>query len=356
MKKFKYILPLLFTAVAMDAGAQQISIDKSTINCGQILFKQPVTAQYIMKNSGDKPLIINDVRTSCGCTTASYPHEPIPAGKSFTVSVVYDAKTLGHFNKEVGIYSNAGDTPLMLKINGIVVGEKSLSDEAYRFKIGDLDADLNDIEFDDVNRGDQPVQVIHVRNNADQTVEPVVMHLPNFLRATVKPTKILPQHDGTISIKLDSRSLRDLGLTQTSIYLGMFPGDKVAPEKEITVSTVLLPAFENMTATQKANAPKMRLSEGSFELGRFEGKKRKKGTIRITNEGRTTLEIRSLQMFTTGLEVSLNNAKIEPGGKADLKVTAIADLLKKARSKPRILLITNDPENTKVTLNVNIKP
>jgi len=36
-------------------------------------------------------------------------------------------------------------------------------------------------------------------------------------------------------------------------------------------------------------------------------------------------------------------------------VTAYADGLRKARSKPRVLMITNDPENAKVVINVNVE-
>ncbi len=111
-----------------------------------------------------------------------------------------------------------------------------------------------------------------------------------------------------------------------------------------------------MTPQQKATAPKLRLSSGSVELGSFAGKKQKKGKLTLTNQGKRPLEIRALQMFTAGLEVSLGNKTIAPGQKVDLKVTAIAEMLKKSKTKPRILLITNDPENTKVIINVNVKP
>ncbi len=339
---------------AMSAGAQGIAIQNKDIDCGQVVFKHPVTAQYVMKNSGTSPLSIREVRTSCGCTTVSFPEAPIAAGQSFVISAVYDAKTMGHFNKKIGIYSNASDTPLVLSIKGVVVEEKDAPAIDFNCKLGKVDADKNNVEFDDVSRGDEPVQVINIKNNTDETVEPVLMHLPAYLRAEVRPSRIVPGRTGKVFLQLESQSLRDLGLTQTSVYLGMFAGDKVSTEKEIMVSAILLPDFENMTSQQKADAPKLRLSSGSIELGRFAGKKQKKGKIIIANEGRTPLEIRSLQMFTAGLEVSLSNKTIAPGQKAELKVTAIADMLGKTKAKPRILLITNDPENTKVIVNVNV--
>ena len=61
-------------------------------------------------------------------------------------------------------------------------------------------------------------------------------------------------------------------------------------------------------------------------------------------------------MFTMGLQVSLNKTKIHPGETAKLKVTAVAAELKKSRSKnPRVLMITNDPDNAKVVVRVKVK-
>ncbi|MBM6993709.1 MAG: DUF1573 domain-containing protein [Prevotella sp.] len=351
----KHITVALLALTFVSAGAQEITTESKVIDCGQVVFKHPVTAEFEMKNSGGQPLTITNVRTSCGCTTVSYPQNAIPAGATFTVSATYDAKQMGHFDKQIGIYSNASGDPTILSVRGVVVGEIVDFQGEYPYQMGDLAVDANDIEFDNVNRGDHPFQKIHIKNNGTKTAEPVIMHLPDYLRAEVSPSRIAPGHSATATIVLDSHRLRDLGLTQTSVFLGSFLGDKVSADKELTVSTVLLPGFENMTDAQRANAPKMRLSAGSLELGSFKGKTKKKGEIEITNEGRSVLNIRSLQMFTTGLEVSLNKTEIKPGETAKLKVTALAKELKTARSRPRVLMITNDPENTKVVININIQ-
>ena len=224
----------------------------------------------------------------------------------------------------------------------------------YPYTFVDLRADLNNIEFDDVNRGDRPMQKIHILNSSSQPVSPTVMHLPPYLNANVSPTTIMPGRQGTVSVILDSKKLRDYGLTQTSVYLGMFPGDKVSPEKEIPVSAVLLPAFTEMTESQLANAPQVRLSEENLDFV-MNGRTKKTETITIENVGRSDLNISSLQMFTSGLKVKLNKTRLLPNETATLKITAEAKALRGARTKPRVLMITNDPEKSKVVININIK-
>lgn len=60
-------------------------------------------------------------------------------------------------------------------------------------------------------------------------------------------------------------------------------------------------------------------------------------------------------MFTAGLEVSLSTRKIAPGASARLRVTAVASALNKVRTRPRILMITNDPDKAKVVIAVDVK-
>jgi P pilus assembly chaperone PapD len=75
----------------------------------------------------------------------------------------------------------------------------------------------------------------------------------------------------------------------------------------------------------------------------------------LSNQGRTSLKISSLQLFTEGVKVTLNKRVLEPGESTKLKITANKDQLKKVRTKPRVLMITNDPDNAKVVLELNIK-
>ena len=347
------ILSLLAMA-SVDAMAQRITAKNEIVDCGSVMYETPVTVKFELTNKGSE-LNIDQVRVSCGCTTVDYPRTAIPKGDSFTVTATYDARQLGHFEKEVALFCNSSKHPFYLKMKGVVVDEISDFTGTCEHKIDGMMVDKNDVEFDDVNRGDYPVQLIHIRNNTPETVSPVIMHLPSYITATVSPTHIAPGKTGVASLKLDSRKLRDLGLTQTSVFLGKKPGEKVSLDKEISVSAVLLPDFDNMSETQLANAPKINLSETTLDLGSFGDKSSKSGIIFIENTGRSELDIRSMQMFTSGMSVKLNKSKLKPGEQAKLKITVNKKQLRSARSKPRVLMITNDPTQPKVVVKVKVK-
>lgn len=218
--------------LALPAGAQKIESQNTTIDCGQVMFRKPVTVEYELRNSGRRDLLINKVRTSCGCTTADYPKTAIKAGDKFKVRLTFDARQMGHFHKQAGLYSNAQQEPYMLTMRGVVVEELVDFAGTYPVKLGIISADLNDVEFDDVNWGDMPQKRIHIMNTSSEVVEPVVMHLPQYLKAEVSPSRLNPGRSGVITLTLDSRHIRDFGLTQTSVFLGSRPGDKVAPQKD----------------------------------------------------------------------------------------------------------------------------
>ena len=347
---------MLSALLALPASAQKITTQHEVVDCGQVVFSKPVTAEFVLKNDGRKPLVINNVLKSCGCTEVDYPKTSIAAGESFVIKAVYDAKQMGTFTKQVCLYTNADEEPFILSMRGKVVGSVVDFAGSYDEMLGVIKSDAQEVEFDDVNRGDRPVQRIHIFNPTDELLEPVVMHLPPYLHAFVSPSKVAPRHSAEISFVLDSKKLRDLGLNQTSVYLGERPGDRIAPEKEIVVSAVLLPGFENMTPAKKALAPKIEMSATDLNLGRFNGKKKLKGEILITNKGKSELDIRSMQMFTMGLQVNLKKSKIQPGETVKMKVTAVAADLKKSRVRhPRILMITNDPDHAKVVVKINVQ-
>lgn len=347
-------MAVLLASAALEASAQRISAKHGVIDCGNVLYESPVTAKFELRNKGND-LIIDTVRTSCDCVVADYPKGTIAKGDNFMVEVTFDARQLGHFYKEAAIYSNASDKPFYLTMKGVVVDHVTDFTGVYDYALGDVRADKNNIEFDDVNLGEMPTQKIHFVNNGTTNVTPVVMHLPNYLTADVSPETVAPGHAGTVSITLNSSKLRSYGLTQSSVYLGMFPGDKVGEDKEISVSAVLLPEFRNMSETQRLNAPVMKLSAETLDLGEFGEKDEKDGTIIIENQGRSRLNISSMQMFTAGLKVRLNKSRLDPGESARLKITAYKKHLKNARSKPRVLMITNDPNKSKVVIHVKVK-
>ena len=353
MKKKTIFLALLMMAI-LPVSAQKLIAEKTIIDVGKTGFQQPVTAVFEFRNKGISRLKIEQVAPDCNCTVVEYPKTVISKGEKFQIKMTYDAKQLGHFDKQATIISNGTTKPIYIRMKGVVLQEVQDFAGSYPIEMGQLRVDVNELEFDDVNKGEMPIQQIHIYNNGTSMARPNLMHLPAYLTATMVPEAIGPGRSGTMSVTLNSSLISDYGLTQASIYLATNPGDKATKDNLVGVSTVLLPAFTKMSDTQKMYAPKMFLSKEQVDIV-FDGKSKRKEEIQISNIGRTPLIISALQMFTDGLEISLGKRTLQAGESTKLKITAMRDQLLKARTKPRILMITNDPDKSKVVITLNTR-
>lgn len=123
MKRSLSLIITLLTVTLTAVAQPRISSNKETHNFGQIEWKRPVTVEYTITNTGNQPLVLTNVTTSCACSVADWTRTPIAPGEKGTVSASFDAKALGHFEKTVGIYSNAEPHLVYLKFAGEVVQE-----------------------------------------------------------------------------------------------------------------------------------------------------------------------------------------------------------------------------------------
>ena len=353
MKRSISFIITLFIITLSVIAQPRLSSNKETHNFGQIEWKHPVNVEYTITNTGDKPLVLTNVTTSCACSVASWTKTPIAPGEKGTVSATFDAKALGHFEKTVGIYSNAQPSLVYLKFVGEVVQEVTDFTKTHPYAIGSIRLDRNEFAFPDAHRGEEPTLTFSVVNLSDRPYEPVLMHLPPYLKMEKKPNVVLKGKRGTVKLTLDTRQLTDLGLTQASVYLARFAGDKVSEENEIPVSAILLPDFSGMTEQDSLNAPAIRLSETDIDLSARLAKKNKVShDIVITNVGKAPLQISKLQVFNSSVGVSLKKTVLQPGETTKLRVTIHKKNTGKKKHHLRILMITNDPAQPKVEINV----
>lgn len=347
---------LIYTLYILPALAQpRLEVVSDIVNMGEVMYRTPRNVNFELRNVGDAPLLITIVNSSCGCTKVNWTTDAIEPGSSGHITAEYDARLLGTFQKELEVYTNAAAEPVYLTIQGRVVSTMTDYSGSFPYDLGAVKLSASEVEFDDVNLGDRPVAELQVVNASRNSYTPQLMHLPSYLEAKYVPERLAGGRVGRILLTLNSEVLKSYGLTQTTIYLARHPGDKVGADNEINVSAVLLPAFAHLNADQMATAPRMELSEDSIDMGAMNGKKKMTYSIYVKNTGQSPLFINSVQVYGKALGVSLSNRSLQPGEVAKMKITAYGQYVAKAKSMPRILLITNDPSRPKHTIKVKVK-
>jgi hypothetical protein len=146
MKKFFSVVMIAFAALTVSAQDQEKKDTPPNPNAPQMKFKEEsfdfgevpegpqVTHEFKFTNTGKEPLVLSNVRASCGCTTPSWPKEPVLPGKESAIVVTYNTQGRpGPFTKSITINSNANEANKIIIIKGEVVKEdpeKSVPKEA----------------------------------------------------------------------------------------------------------------------------------------------------------------------------------------------------------------------------------
>lgn len=109
---------------ATDKAKSAVSFKTLKIERAEIPYDSKEPFVFEFKNNGKTPLIITNVQTSCGCTAAEKPTEPIAKGKSSKIVVNYDTKRVGQFTKTITVTTNASTEPIILTITGKVLPQE----------------------------------------------------------------------------------------------------------------------------------------------------------------------------------------------------------------------------------------
>ena len=106
-----------------DPNAPVFEFVTEVIDYGKIALNADGVRTFKFKNVGKSPLVINDIKSSCGCTVPKKPDGPIMPGDSGEIEVKYATNRPGGFSKSITVSSNADEAVKMLQIKGIVLKE-----------------------------------------------------------------------------------------------------------------------------------------------------------------------------------------------------------------------------------------
>ncbi|WP_338732940.1 DUF1573 domain-containing protein [Mangrovimonas cancribranchiae] len=121
-----FISLLSFTATAQDKVAK-IEFKTDVIDYGTIEKGADGVRVFEFTNTGNAPLVISNVKSSCGCTVPEKPKGPILPGKTGEIKVKYDTNRVMPIRKTITVTSNADTPTVALKIKGEVIDPNKTS-------------------------------------------------------------------------------------------------------------------------------------------------------------------------------------------------------------------------------------
>lgn len=130
----KLLLLLFIGIIAIQTKAQEVNPDsivpifefeEDVIDYGNIAYNSDGNRVFKFTNIGKTPLIISQVKGSCGCTVPTKPEKPIMPGEVGEIKVKYATNRVGPFSKTVTITSNASEQTKVLRIKGRVLKDEA---------------------------------------------------------------------------------------------------------------------------------------------------------------------------------------------------------------------------------------
>lgn len=317
--------------------------------------KGDVTTEFEFTNTGDAPLLIIRAVSSCGCTDPEYPKEPIRPGQKGKIKVTYHAKGRpGPFTKSIAVYDNSKPNHRsQLTITGNVL-DKRTPEESYAHEMGaGMRIKTRALNFFDVyptkaNR----TRTLQVYNDSDEPIQITSRNVPKHIVLTNEPEVIQPKKEGKVLVTYLTDKVKDWGMRKDDFYLYVKGKETKMKDNKIIVTADIWEDFSDYSRSERENAPVIDVSTRELEFGTC--KEPKTMTIQVTNEGHAKMIVRKISNdMPEVFKAKISNETIKSGASATLTVTFVPSACKMSAISHHITIITNDPANSRVIINLN---
>ncbi|MDR3261376.1 MAG: DUF1573 domain-containing protein [Tannerella sp.] len=256
---------------------------------------------FMVKNTGNAPLIITHVQSSCGCTEPQWTSEPIAPGNEGEVKITYDpVRRLGPFRKNVMIYTNDNTRRLRVTITGDVTPKPDDLQLVFHDTIGTVQVERADFLFYTVRSGTTATQEMWIQNFAEEDVTLSFENLPDYLKAEA-PELLKSGKPERLKLTLDGAALDKRGRLLSRFTWKAVSASGATVTQVLPVAMNIIDNFATLTPEQKTNGPVIGLSNTLVEFGKLKkggflglGNKRVSLPFTITNAGKSTLTLHSV--------------------------------------------------------------
>lgn len=300
----------------------------------------PVSHTFTFVNTGDEPVVIEHVSTSCGCTTPEYSRKPVMPGEKGEFKVTFDPEYRpGPFSKDVHIISGGGENRNVLTVTGTVNPKPRPVEEGYPFIVSSgIRLNTLHVNIGNVWQGKPVSAVVGYANISDMEVGLSAQAVPvDGLLAVTVPDKVCPGCQGDITV---TALIPEGGMYGRFSYR-VYP--VINGVRQLMAVNVTGTATDNFAKMPLAEAPQAQFSE---VFHRFDGAA--PGDIlthafTLANDGQGTLIVRNVET-RDGISTSLKTGtKIAPGKSRTFEVTLDASGADPGIFSQVVTLVLNDP-------------
>ena len=352
-------MTLALCATVMMAQQAVITFDRTEHDFGKINEADGrVTTVFEFKNEGMEPLVLSNVRASCGCTTPNWTREPVEPGQTGKITVTYNPNGRpGRFQKTVTITSNATEATTRVYIKGEVIPKPAKPVNQYPVQMGELSLKAKSVNFGTVKKGQKINHEIEYANHTDHdiTVDLATRAEDNFLISQVTLGTLKPNETGKLMFVFDSEVCKLYGPVEIAAFVEVNGKAIHNDEYKLSFKAEVDEDFSNLSVTDRQQAPILVIDE-VIDLGEVAAGKKVKKSVVLQNAGANPLIVRRVYNANEFMSVLAPKSALKSGKKGELKIelTAIMDgePMPAGAYSREIVVITNDPNQPKKTVKI----
>ena len=337
------ILAFLFGASGSINAQPKIEFQETSYSFGKIREEGGLAIhKFIFKNTGNQPVIVTKVESSCGCTTPEWTRHPVKPGETGFVSAQYDPRNRpGAFNKHILVYNTATKAPIKLVVTGEVIPKEKTLADIYRFQMGPLRLKTNHVAFAKINNTEVKKQTISIVNDSDKkiTVSFDKKRIPAHIKTEITPPVLNPKQEGKITIIYDAAKKNDWDYVYDR--LNILVNNERPTRNTLTVSATIVEDFSKLSKEELENAPTMDFDSKVYDFGKIKQGEIVTHSFKFKNNGKRDLLIHKTRS-SCGCTTAEVPKVVKPGETGEIKVI-FNSTHKMGKQNKTVTLITNIP-------------
>lgn len=357
--KIRTIFTLLFAIsfnylFALDDGPS-LKYEQEVHDFGKIQESDgAVSFTFKFINEGNTPLVIQNVRPSCGCTTPDWSKEPVMPGKTGFIKAVFNPSNRpGAFNKSLTVTSNTEPAVTRLYIKGIVEPKPRTIADDYPTVLGGLRVKYRSFNFGKITTEKPVTKSFDVYNDSDQEITFLdEIESPDFIKVNVNPKTLAPKSLGKIIVTYDPTMENKLGFVSSLVVLKTSEAENNV--KDFRAVASIEEYFPPMTSEQLAKAPKLTFENTMHDFGAIKQGDQVSTEFVFTNSGKSVLNIREIKASCGCTISNLEKNDIGPGDSGTIKVSFNSRGRRGIQQKS-ISVFSNDPANPTQRITIKAK-
>ena len=370
MKKLISTVVLAFAAVAAFAqgGAiNYINFEDATHDFGvQKEETKKISHNFSFKNTSAFPIKLMDVKASCGCTTPKWSKDIVAPGATGIITAEYGTENRpGKFDKTItvraakveatGIVKDSVNVDMkILHIKGDVTARVKGVKDWYPFEEGNLRYSTNHISFGNITNTEKKSKDVVIYNQGKKAITLSTVDTKPYIAVDFLNNKktVAPNDSLKMKVTYDATQVKDWDWQHERIYIQS--DDDTVAKKTFYMSSTIMPHFDKMTKADSLSAPKISFDKTTHDFGEISDKDPVTTVFTFKNEGKKQLEILKTKASCGCTATEPEKKLLMPGETSNIKVT-FNPAGKDGEQMKQITVITNDPSNPSIKLNIKSK-